>query len=86
MGRIAAEGMLEMTDVRTAVSWHLTSNHYPPVGFMLQPCLDAIEAVTEGDPTRYVDLPIGVEYKGDEVAPAWALVENFHLQSFLPSE
>lgn len=86
MGRMAAEEMVSMTDVRTALSWHLSTNHYPPVAFMLQPCLDAIEAVEDGEPSRYVTLPLGVEWKGQEEAPAYALVESFHLQPFLSDE
>lgn len=81
MGYTAAAEMLAHTDVRTALSWHLTSNHYPPVPTtMIEPCLEAIVA---DDPEETIELPEGVLWKGGNVAPAWAIIEGHHLEAFV---
>lgn len=69
------------------LSYHLTSNHFPPVPTsMVQPCIEAIDAVNEGDYGRLISLPDGVGYKGLTVAPASAIVEQHHLDAFLDEE
>lgn len=87
MGRMSLEGMLEQSlDMRVALEWHLTSNHYPPVPInMVEPCLMAIGACNWGEPDFAVDLPDGITWRGNQSAPAWAIVEGHHLESFLES-
>lgn len=73
---MATEGI----DIDIALSWHLQSNHYPPVPLsMMQPCKDAIDAYWEDDCDREIDLPEPVTYKGLTSAPAWAIIEQHHL-------
>jgi hypothetical protein len=69
------------------LSYHLTSNHFPPVPTsMVQPCIEAIDAINEGDYGRLISLPDGVGYKGLTVAPASAIAEQHHLDAFLDEE
>jgi hypothetical protein len=64
---------------------HLTSNHYPPVpAFMVQPCVEAIDAVNDaGLWDLEIPMPEGVTYKGLTTAPAWAIIEQHHLNAWL---
>lgn len=85
MGLQNALSMAAATDdLRLALHWHLQSNHYPPVpATMIDPCIDAIDAVNEDDPDRRITLPEGILYRGREDAPAWAIVEAHHLYPWL---
>lgn len=66
------------------IAIHLTSNHYPPVPTsMVQPCIEAIDAYNNEDLNAEIQLPEGVEYKGRNTAPAWAIVEQHHLSSWI---
>lgn len=88
MGRMSAESMKEVADdmgisLRQQLSWHLTSNHYPPVPTsMIEPCIEAIEAVREGDHEREIALPEGVSWRGQDNAPAHAIVIGHHLDAW----
>ena len=65
----------------------LTSNHYPPVPTsMVFPCIDAITAVNEGDSERLIELPDGVLWRGENKAPARAIVESHHLDPWVDYE
>jgi len=92
MGRFGAESMKEVADdmgisLRQQLSWHLTGNHYPPVPTsMIEPCIQAIEAVREGDSEREIALPEGVSWRGRETALAYAIVEGHHLQTWCYDE
>jgi hypothetical protein len=88
MGNLHAQELASMVghevELRTALSWHLTSNHFPPVpDIMVEPCIEAIENAEIGDWDREISLPEGVGYKGLTVAPTWAMVEQHHLDSFI---
>lgn len=121
MGRLSAIGFAEEVasggiSLDTALSWHLSSNHYPPVPtFFIPTCKAAIEAGQDEDWDREIALPKGcvthsvvgiepnadgeyVHIEGDStceitdavtwkddrpVATASALIESFHLDSFL---
>ncbi len=66
------------------VKWHLTTNCFPPVPSQFHPaCLLAIKLVADNDSTSQVSLPSGVSYRGESVAPAEAIVENFRLYPFV---
>lgn len=66
------------------LEWHLTGNHYPPVPrSMIEPCIAAINAVNEEEPDRLIDLPEGVSWKGQTKAPAYAVVQEHHLEAWL---
>lgn len=90
MGRLQAKEMAGRVDLNTALHWHLSYNHYPPVpGAMVKPCKDAIEIARhwneDDEMDELVDLPEGIQYKGrdDFKAPALALIEDYHLHDFL---
>ena len=62
----------------------LQNNHYPPVPTsMVFPCIDAIAAVNDGDPGRLIELPEGVLWRNMTTAPASAIVEAHHLESWV---
>jgi len=96
MGRLSLEAMLEVTDLDTALAWHLRSNLYPAVPDMMVPhAKRAIEAVRDGHPERPVALalPSGAYarlYHGRTAytaPPAGVLVEVLHLDAFVtPAE
>lgn len=87
MGRLALQDMIEHADsIDQALSWHLSSNCFPPAGVMFDPCKEAIEAANEGDADRMIELPEGAFYRGASEAPAYALIENFRLESFLEGD
>ena len=66
------------------VKLHLTTNCYPPVPESLHPaCLLAIKLCSDQKSEVEVSLPDGVDYRGQGVAPASAIVENFHLDLFV---
>jgi hypothetical protein len=77
-----ADGTLGL-DMESAIGMHLRGNHYPPVPLsMVQPCIDAIDAYWEEDQDRLIEMPAGVSYKGNTHAPAWAIIEQHHLDAW----
>lgn len=73
----------EMT-LEQQLHFHLRSNHFPPVpSSMIQPCIEAIDAINEGDYHKLISLPDGVGYKGLTAAPASAIAEAHHLDAWL---
>lgn len=87
MGRANLEGMLEIADIDTTLSWHLQSNHYPPVPLSMIPvCKAAIDAGNEEDWDKQIELPEGVSYRGSKTAPASVIIEQHHLESFLSGD
>ena len=50
---------------------------------MVSTCIQAIDAVNAGDPNELVTLPVGVSWKGEIEAPAWAIVEAHHLNAWI---
>lgn len=86
MGYLAAQDMLQHGGLDAALSWHLSSNHYPPVPFMFDAAKAAIEAGDEGeDWDKEIQLPAGTRWRGKTTAPAWAIIEGLHLDVFLQS-
>jgi hypothetical protein len=67
MGSLAAADFADQVNegniqLRTAISWHLTSNHYPPLpAFFVPVALAAIEAGQDEDWDLEIDLPLGCE-------------------------
>lgn len=65
MGSLSAAAFSEQVaegnvSLRNAVSWHLTSNHYPPhPTFMVPVAVAAVEAGQDEDWDRQIDLPLG---------------------------
>jgi hypothetical protein len=90
MGRVLAEELASSDIPLSAqLAHHLRGNHYPPVPIeMVEPCIKAIDTVQRaqwGDASSsdLVELPNGVSYRGETSAPAYALVESFHLDAFI---
>ena len=70
-----------------AIGYHLQGNHYPPVPLsMVQPCIEAIDAYYDEDYDRFIAMPEGVFYKGMSHAPASAIIEQHHLDFWLPQD
>jgi hypothetical protein len=89
MGNNFATDLAENIDItlEQAIGYHLQGNHYPPVPLsMVQPCIDALDAAREMDAMRYIAMPEGVFYKGMSHAPAWAIIEQHHLDAWLPQD
>jgi hypothetical protein len=73
-------------DLETAIGYHLQGNHYPPVPLsMVEPCIEAIDAYWDEDYNKLIEMPKGVTYRGDRYAPAHAIVEQHHLDAWLPN-
>ena len=85
MGSVTAIGLAESElDLEKQLAYHLQGNHYPPVPLsMVQPCIDAINAAYDEDYDRMIEMPQGVSYKGNTHAPAWAVIEQHHLNWFI---
>jgi len=88
MGHSMAVNLAEsVIDIHQSITIHLRSNHYPPVPYsMVQPCIDAIYACDEQEYDKLIELPQGVEWRGQSSAPAHAIVEGHHLEEWLYSE
>jgi hypothetical protein len=88
MGHNMAVDLAEsVIDIHQSITIHLRSNHYPPVPYsMVQPCVDAIYACDEQEYDKLIELPEGVEWRGQSSAPAHAIVEGHHLEAWLYSE
>lgn len=89
MGSNFATDLAENIDItlEQAIGYHLQGNHYPPVPLsMVQPCIDAIDAYYDGNPLRQIEMPEGISYKGMSHAPAFAIIEQHHLNAWLPED
>ena len=85
MGSTTAQELAAILDLEGSLAMHLMANHYPPVPrSMVQPCIDAIDAYHDEDYQRDIELPEGVSWRGNTTAPASAIVEAHHLDSWLP--
>jgi hypothetical protein len=88
MGSNLAHDLVEnVIDIRQSIGYHLRGNHYPPVPLtMVEPCIEAIYAVDDGDTHKSIQLPKGIFWKGYPTAPAYAIVEAHHLEPWLNNE
>lgn len=73
--------------LEAALDYHLTSNHFPPVPREMIPVAkSAIDYANEGVWDVDVDLPEGVEFRGQPVASIYDIIEAFHLDPFIDYE
>ena len=89
MGSNFATDLAENIDIslEQAIGYHLQGNHYPPVPLsMVKPCIEALDAAREMDAMRQIAMPDGVFYKGMSHAPAWAIIQQHHLDAWLPQD
>ncbi len=85
MGYNTALDLSNELDLEMALGYHLQGNHYPPVPIsMVQPCIEAIDAYYDESYDKLIEMPEGVSYKGNTHAPAWAIIEQHHLDPWLP--
>jgi hypothetical protein len=90
MGSITALGLQDtVLDLETQILYHLKGNHYPPVpSEMVAPCIEAIDAYYDEDYDRMIDMPMvgdfQILYRGETQAPARAIVDQHHLEFWLP--
>jgi len=67
-----------------SITIQLRSNHYPPVPYSMVPiCIEAINAYNDGDYSKRINLPEGVSWRGQETAPANAIIEQHHLENWI---
>jgi hypothetical protein len=85
MGSVTAIGLAESElDLEKQLAYHLQGNHYPPVPLSMIPvCVEAIDAAYDEDWDKEIEMPEGVFYKGKTTAPAWAIIEQHHLDWFI---
>ena len=87
MGSVFAHDLALFDDmtIERQIGIHLSANHYPPVPkSMIQPCVEAIDAVNDaGLWDLEIPMPEGITYKGLTHAPAWAIIEQHHLEAWL---
>ena len=87
MGYNTALDLSTELDLEVAIGYHLQGNHYPPVPLsMVEPCIEAIDAFYDEDYNREIALPEGVSWRGQVTAPASAIIEQHHLDAWLPEE
>jgi hypothetical protein len=84
MGNMMSQDLAEnVIDIRQSIAIQLRSNHYPPVPLsMVEPCIEAIYAVSDGDYDKQIELPEGITWRGNTQAPASAIVEGHHLYAW----
>lgn len=89
MGHASALGFAEQVEdgnvsLRAALSWHLTSNHYPPLpSVLVDVAVAALEAADDLDWNRSIDMPEGLTFRDRDEATAGEVVESLHLDAFL---
>lgn len=84
MGALGAMEAAAHADLDTALTWHLRSNHYPPVPIEMLPIAkQAIEHGLDEDYDAELILPDGVSWRGQPTVPVWSVIENFHLHAWL---
>jgi hypothetical protein len=70
-------------DLEMAITIQLRSNHYPPVPHSMVPvCIEAIHAYNVGDADKEIQLPEGVLWRGQDTAPAAAIIDSHHLDAW----
>ena len=85
MGSLQAQEFSELADLDTGLTWHATSNHYPPLPTTLVPVWkEVIKWVNdENDTDQEFALPSKITYRGKSSAPAWAIIENYRLDAWI---
>ena len=81
MGNLQAREIASLADLTTAVTWHLRSNHYPPIHTDFVPvALKAIYLAGEGEYDAELEYPNGL------VRTVAHTVEGLHLDAFIEGE
>lgn len=85
------EGIVEFAlGMSESIRLHLAFNHYPPVPAIMVPvCIKAIDSYNANpncNGNELIELPEGVSWRGNQFAPAWAIIESHHLDSWCESD
>lgn len=85
MGYISALGIAETdTTLEQQVSWHFSSNCYPPVPQLMVPvAVQAIDLIIGDEGDALVELPEGVSFRGNTEVTAYDIVESLYLWAFV---
>lgn len=88
MGRLQASEMAAQTDLDTALTWHFSSNCYPPVSLkMIEPAKAAIALVIGEEGDELIDLPEGCSHRRyGKKMPAAAFCNEMRLEAFVENE
>jgi hypothetical protein len=71
-------------DLERQIGIHLSANHYPPVPkTMVQPCIEAIDAVNDLGLWNAPQLPEGIFWRDLPEAPASAIIQGHHLEAWI---
>jgi hypothetical protein len=88
MGYQTALGIAE-TDIslEQQLSWHFTTNCYPPVSTLMIPlAVEAIDLANEDLWDDYISCPEGVTYRGRTLVSASEVIEHLYLSAFITQE
>ena len=85
MGSNLSTELAEMDlGLANSIRIQLQANHYPPVPVsMVEPCIEAIQACNDEMQDKLIKLPDGITWRGEDSAPAHAIVEGHHLEAWL---
>lgn len=73
----------EMT-LEQQIGLHFAANCYPPIpAIMIEPSIEAIDAMIDDEPDRLIDLPDGVSFRGYAYCTAYDIVDGHHLWSWV---
>ena len=81
MGAMQAREMAALGSPNQALTWHLKSNHYPPIpGDCVTVACEAIAAILGDRPNRRISMrDVGEHRVYGRKVPAWAIAEAWHL-------
>ena len=78
---------MDTMPLEAQINLHLQYNFYPPVpSSMVQPCIEALEAYWNDEIYTEIEMPLGVEYRGQTTAPAHAIVDQHRLGAWLEQD
>jgi hypothetical protein len=81
-----AEGGISLGQL-SALTAHLTSNHYPPLPIeLLGVCHEAINRANEGEWDVSLKLPEIVRYRGRDTMTVEEIVSSCHLDAWISEE
>ena len=95
MGNLTSYDLADSVDLslEQSITIQLRGNHYPPVPYAMVPiCIEAIHAYNNGDYSKHIDLPsipdsngepFQITWRGKNYAPANAIIEQHHLESWI---
>ena len=89
MGVNAAIAYAEMSlegdaQYHAAMQAHLSSNFYPPLPTEFAPlAMSAISKCVDDNPDAMIELPDGMKFHGEDIAPAREVISFMHLNPFV---